>query len=293
MVVELQPELVADARNQLGEGPVWDARTDTLFWLDVLAGVVHRYAPADGSRTTEISVGQEVGALVPRRSGGHVLAVREGFAALDEQGTVSMMVEVEAADPANRMNDGKCDRAGRFWASTMAFDASPGRGSLYRLAPDGDVSQVLTGLTIGNGLAWSADDRTLFFIDTMSGGVDAFDFDLAAGTLDNRRRAVEIPEAEGLPDGMCIDAEGALWVALYGGGAVRRYSPDGELLAVVPLPVPNPTCCTFGGPELRELYITTAWAGMSDVERAESPQAGGLFRVRTQVAGVLPYEFVG
>jgi sugar lactone lactonase YvrE len=292
MVVELQPELVVDARNQLGEGPVWDARTDTLFWLDVLAGVVHRYDPADGS-TTETSVGQEVGALVPRSSGGHALAVRDGFATLDEHGTVSMLSEVEAGDPANRMNDGKCDRAGRFWASTMAFDASPDRGSLYRLSPDGDVDQVLTGLTIGNGLAWTADDRTFFFIDTMTRGVDAFDLDLATGTIDNKRQVVRIPEEDGLPDGMCIDAEGALWVALYSGGAVRRYSPDGELLAVVRLPVPNPTCCTFGGPDLRELYITTAWAGMSDAERAESPQAGGLFRVRTEVAGVLPYEFAG
>lgn len=271
---------------------MWDSRSCWLLWVDILAGNIHRYDTNDED-TSVVSVGQEVGALVPRAAGGYALAVRDGFAALDDDGVVNLIAEVEAEEPANRMNDGKCDRAGRLWASTMAFDASPERGTLYRLAADGTVVKMLTGLTIGNGLAWSADDRAFFFIDTMTHGIDAFDFDLDGGTIGNRRQVVKIAESDGLPDGMCIDAEGALWVALYGGGAVHRYSPAGELLAVVRLPVPNPTCPTFGGADLQDLYITTAWAGMDEQARDQAPQSGGLFRVQTQIQGVEPFAFAG
>lgn len=291
-MIELKAEVVVHASNQLGEGPVWDQDTESVLWVDILAAQVHRHHVAGGT-TTVLPVGQEVGALVPRTAGGLALAVRDGFATMDEDGTVEPIAAVEDTDPDTRMNDGKCDRAGRFWASTMAFDASPERGTLYRLSPDGTVDAVLTGLTIGNGLAWSADDRTFYFIDSMSGGVDAFDFDLQTGSLDNRRQVVQVAESAGVPDGMCIDAEGALWVALYGGGAVHRYTTTGELTAIVQLPVPNVTCCTFGGTDLRDLYITTAWNGMSEEARADAPGAGALFRVRTNVPGVLPYPFAG
>lgn len=291
-MLELRPDLVVDARNQLGEGPVWDHLTESILWVDILAGEVHRYDPTGGV-TAVTPIGQEVGALVPRNAGGLVLAVRDGFAALDDEGTVTPLAAVEATDPSTRMNDGKCDRHGRFWASTMAFDASPERGSLYRLDANGTVEQMLTGLTIGNGLAWSADDRTFYFIDSMTGGVDAFDFDLATGRLNNRRQVVKVAACVGIADGMCIDGEGSLWVALYGGGAVHRYAADGELTAVVSLPVPNVTCCTFGGADLRDLYITTAWNGMSEQDRTDLPEAGGLYRAHTDVPGVLPYPFAG
>ena len=217
---------------ELGEGPVWDDRQGVLIWVDIWAGEVHSYEPASG-RDTAIGVGQPVGAAVPRRSGGLVLAVRDGFAFLDPDGRLTSVAEVEAANPGNRMNDGKCDRHGRFWAGTMAGDARPGAGALYRLDPDLSVTKVLDGVTVSNGLAWSLDDRTMYYIDTPTQRVDAFDYDLASGTIENRRPLIEIPEEAGSPDGMTIDAEGFLWVALFGGRAVRRYSPDGRLERVV------------------------------------------------------------
>lgn len=291
MSPELVPELVVDAQADLGEGPVW--HEGALYWVNIVAGEVHRHDPRTGENATR-NVGQPVGALVPRRSGGLVLAVRDGFAALASMdGALDLLVEVEADDTGNRMNDGKCDRAGRFWASTMAFAATAGAGSLYRLDADLSVRRVLDGLTIGNGLAWSGDDRRFYFIDSMSGGVDVMDFDPDTGTVANRQQLVKIPDSDGIPDGMTIDDEGCLWVALWGGGAVRRYTPDGQLDRVVELPAPNVTACTFGGDDLGDLYITTARQTMTDDDLAAQPRAGGVFRVRPGVTGAPAFHFAG
>jgi sugar lactone lactonase YvrE len=190
------------------------------------------------------------------------------------------------------MNDGKCDRAGRFYASTMSFTATEGAGELVRMDPDLSVHVQDQGLTIGNGLAWTADDRQLYFIDTMTSGVDVFDVDVETGELSNKRRAFEVPAEVGLPDGMCIDDEGALWVALWQGGAVRRYSPNGELLAIVHLPVTNVTCPAFVGSGMDELWITTAAPKHSGSE-ADEPLGGALFRVKPGVTGPPPAPFRG
>jgi sugar lactone lactonase YvrE len=285
-------ELAVEARAELGEGPVWDARTEVLWWVDIPGRVVHRYDPATGADEV-FDAGTEVGTLVPRRSGGLLCAVRDGFAVREEDGALRHVAHLHGDDPTMRMNDGKCDRLGRLWASSMAFDCSPLRGCLYRLDPDYTLTPMLAPLTIGNGMAWSADDRTMYFIDSGTGGVDAIEFDLDSGELGERRQLVSVPESLGIPDGMCIDAEGFLWVALYGGSAVLRYSPDGELAGKVEVPASNVTCATFGGPQLDLLFITTARAGLSEGELAGQPQAGALFVLEPGIKGVAPFEFAG
>jgi sugar lactone lactonase YvrE len=284
-------ELVLDAGADVGEGPVWDAATGGLIWVDITSSVVHVWYP-DG-RWRSWQVPEHVGAAVPRAAGGMMLAVRSGFASLADDGSVRVVAMVEADDAGTRMNDGKCDPQGRFWAGTMAYAETPGAGSLYRLDPDGAVHQVLTGLTISNGLGWSPDGTVMYYIDTASGGVDTFRFDAAAGAITGRRRLITVDPADGSPDGMTVDDEGCLWVALWGGGAVRRYRPDGTLDAVVPLPASQVTSCAFGGQDGGDLYITTAACGLSPRQRDAQSHAGGLFRCRPGVTGPPTTPFAG
>ncbi len=294
MVKTLQAELVLDAQADVGEGPTWDDRSGVLWWIDVIPGDVHRYDPATGEDTV-FNLGQAIGTLAPRSSGGLLVALRDGFAAVDEDGgNLTWIAEVEKDQTNLRMNDGKCDRAGRMYAATMDFDCADGAGSLYRLDPDHTVTNLTGGLTIGNGLAWSADDTLLYYIDSLAGGIDVFDYEAATGELSGRRPFVKIPLSDGLPDGMCIDAEDHLWVAMWDGGVVRRYNPAGELDTVVEVPgVAKASCPAFGGPDLTDLYITTARRGLEPDELAAQPTAGGLFKVRPGVAGVPTNSFAG
>jgi sugar lactone lactonase YvrE len=296
-VLTLEAELVVDCHDVVGEGPLWDERASVLWWTDLLGRRVHQLDPAKGQHTIH-EVEQEVGALVPRASGGFMAAVRDGFASWDPAAGLTMLAPVEADRPDLRMNDGKCDRRGRFWAASMAFDCSPAAGSLYVLEPDGSTRRVLTGLTIGNGLAWTSDDATMYYIDSTRQCVEAFDFDLDKGILGNARRVIEVAPADDpaswrLPDGMCIDQEGFLWVAIYGAGVVCRYRPDGTLHTTIELPVSQVTCPVFGGEDLRDLYITTAAQEMSADDLDREPHAGALFRVRTDVPGTAPFAFAG
>jgi sugar lactone lactonase YvrE len=286
-------ELALPARAELGEGPTWDARSRTLYWVDILKGRVHGFTPATGACRSH-RVGQPVGALAVREAGGLVLALRDGFAALDlDTGALSWIARVEDDRATQRMNDGRCDAAGRFWAGTMAFDPSPGTGTLYRLDRDGSVTRALGDLTISNGLDWSPDGRSLYFVDSGTQRVDLFDFDPVAGTLANRRAFVQVPDAAGMPDGLVVDADGFVWVALWGGGALHRYATDGALAAVVTLPVSHPTSCTFGGPDLGDLYVTSASVELTQAALARQPLAGGLFRLRPGVAGRPAHLFAG
>jgi len=284
-------ELLLDARADVGEGAAWDAAGGRLIWVDITGSAVHEVYP-DG-RARRWPIPQHVGAAVPRASGGMMLAVRSGFASLADDGSVCVVAPVEADDVGTRMNDGKCDPQGRFWAGTMAYAETPGAGSLYRLDPDGVVHKVLAGVTISNGLGWSPDAAIMYYIDTASGGVDEFRFDAAAGAISGRRRLITVDSADGSPDGMTVDDEGCLWVALWGGGAVRRYRPDGSLDIVVSLPASQVTSCAFGGRDGGDLYITTAACGLSPRQRAEQPHAGGLFRCRPGVTGPPATPFAG
>jgi sugar lactone lactonase YvrE len=234
-----------------------------------------------------------VGALALRAAGGFVLAVRGGFAGFDlATDRKQWIADTEAATPTNRMNDGKVDSKGRFWAGSMAYAEVGREGSLYRLDQDHSVTKVLSRLGISNGLGWSPDDKVMYHIDSLSGGVDAYDFNVQTGNITNGRRLIDVNRAEGTPDGMTVDAQGFVWVALWNGWGVRRYGPDGTLDREIKLPVRQVSCCTFGGPNLRDLYITTAARGLSAEDLDEQPAAGGLFRHQPGVAGLpsTPYE---
>ena len=293
-VPELVPELVLDARAELGEGPVWDASAKELVWVDITGRRIHRYCPEMGEDVV-VETPSDVGAVAQRRDGGLVLALADGFWLLEPAAAVPRRHRpVEARRADTRFNDGKIDPAGRFWAGTMAYDCRPGAGSLYRLHPDGRVETMLREVTISNGMAWSADGGTFYYIDTPTRRIDAFDHDPDTGAIGHRRTVVRLPEdLPGSPDGMTIDAEGALWVALWDGWAVHRYLPDGRLAAVVRMPVARPTSCAFGGADLGDLYITSARQGLSVDELASQPGAGGLFRVRPGVAGRPSTPFAG
>jgi len=289
----IEADLALDAHARLGEGPIWDAEGGRLVWVDIHAEAVHLFDPSSGFDQV-LQAGQHVGAAAVRSRGGLILAARDGFVLLDPAtGAIEPFVAVKE-DPSTRFNDGKCDAAGRFWAGTMAYAFTPGAGSFYRLDPDGSVTAMFGDVAVSNGLGWSPDWRTMYYIDTPTRGVDAFDFDLAAGTIANRRRAVEIPrEAGGLPDGMCVDAEGCLWVAIVRSGSVQRYTPDGRLDRTVRLPTSGVTSCCFGGADLGDLYITTSAELVPEDQRTAQPHAGGLFICRPGVGGQPPCTFGG
>jgi sugar lactone lactonase YvrE len=268
-----------------GEGPVWSPRWGGLRWVDMPAGDVLSLTH-DGS-VVRRHVGAVAAALRPRSRGGAVIAVERGFALEDADGTVTALPPVWA-DESVRMNDGGCDPDGRFWCGSMAYDQRPGAAALYRLDPDGSVSRVLDGVTISNGLAWSPDGALAYYADTATHRVDVFDYDPAGG-LTGRRPFVR-PGEDGNPDGLTVDAEGGVWVALYGAGAVHRFSADGVRDAVVELPVPKVTACTLGGPELDQLFITTSREGLAP---GEDPVAGALFHAEVGVRGLPVREFAG
>jgi sugar lactone lactonase YvrE len=287
------PELALDIRAELGEGPLWDDRRQCLLFVDIMRGHVHEFHP-DSGRHRVIEIGLPVGAIALTERGDWVAAAADGFYRVDPKtGTTTLVAEVEADQPENRMNDGYVDARGRFWAGTMGMGGRRERGSLYRLDTDGTVRRMLSRVSISNGIDWSPDGRTMYYIDLALGRVDQFDFEPAKGSIDNRRLFVDIPIDVGYPDGLIVDAEGYVWVALWEGGAVHRYAPDGRLHLVVPVPASQTTKCAFGGPNLDDLYITTAWIGLDAAARAEQPLAGGLFRVKPGVCGRTANRFGG
>lgn len=279
-----QPTRVQAPVCTLGEGPVWDARDQSLYWVDIPESRVHQIA-ADGSLSSW-DTGQPVGTVVPRASGGLAVAVRDGFMALDPvSGTLTTLAEVERDRPENRMNDGACDRAGRFYAGTMADDESPGAGALYRLDPDLSVTRLVTGVGTSNGIGWSPDERLMYYIDSQVNRVDVFDYDPATGEIAGRRPFAAVGGGGVVPDGLTVDADGGVWVAVWGGYAVLRHDPGGQLLETLELPAARVTSCVFGGPDLDRLYITTA-AGPGE-------SAGALFVCEPGVTGQPSHPFRG
>jgi sugar lactone lactonase YvrE len=279
---------VTSEANEHAEGPCWDARTDRLLWIDQYAGLViaGEFDPAGPSLTPvhTYRLGHPVGAVVPSLAfgGGWLTASAAGFAHLAEDGGLTLLAQPERDSAIRmRMNDGKCDDHGRFWAGSMAWDKVDGAGSLYRLDPDLTVTVALRGTTISNGLAWTADGGQLYYIDTPTGRVDRFRVG-PDGALSDRTPVVQVQG--GFPDGMCIDGEGCLWVALWGGSAVHRYSPDGELLAVVDVDAAQVSSCCFGGPDGDTLFITTSQEGYDAQQQAADPQAGKLFCARVDAS---------
>jgi sugar lactone lactonase YvrE len=264
------------------EGPVWGEAWGGLRWVDMLAGDVLSLG-ADGAIGRR-HVGTIAAALRPRAGGGAVIAVERGFLLEAADGTLTALGELWD-DPGVRFNDGGCDPAGRFYCGSMAYDHRPGGGTVYRLDPDGTVEVVMERVTISNGLDWSPDGTLAYYADTATGEVSALEPDLTA-----RRTFARIAQDDGAPDGLVVDADGGVWVALYGGAAVHRYTPSGALDAVVELPVTNATACTFGGAELRTLFITTS---RENVPEGEQPEAGAVFACEPGVAGMPARTFAG
>jgi sugar lactone lactonase YvrE len=277
-----------------GEGPVWDSHGEELLWVDIGAGRLHRGRPQpDGVvHLGTLEIGVALGAVAPAQDGGWILAAGLGFAHAARDGRLTWLAEPEAGRPELRMNDGACDPRGRFWAGSMAYAETPGAGTLYRLDPDGSVRPMVRGATISNGLGWSEDGTTLWYADS-STGVDTFAFDLAAGTATNRRKVIRIDPDDGVPDGLTVDAEDHVWLAIWDGGEVRRYTPAGDLVMRVRLPVSRPTSCCFGGADLATLFITTARLGLTDDQLRGQPNAGHLFAADVGVRGVASPRFAG
>jgi sugar lactone lactonase YvrE len=266
----------------LSEGPRWDARRDELLWVDILGSQLHRARVGrDGllELIASVEVDRHVGAAAPAAGGGYVVAAGPGFLRIDSDGAVRELAQPEAGRTDVRMNDGACDPQGRFWAGTVAYDESPGAGTLYRLELDGTCTTVLTELTISNGIGWSPSGATMYLADSGTRQIDAFDFAAGSGDLSRRRTIVRIDEPGVAPDGLTVDDQGDIWVALWGGGALGRYGPDGSRLATVPLPVDQPTSCAFGGRDRATLFVTTARHGLDEAALIRQPDAGRLFRI--------------
>ena len=276
----MRAEQVTDPVAYHGEGPVWSERWGGLRWVDMLAGDVLSLV-ADGAINRR-HVGNVAAVLRPRRQGGAVIGVERGFALEDADGTLTYLDELWT-DTRVRMNEGGCDPDGRFYCGSMAYDQHPGAGALYRFDPDGSVRVVLENVTISNGLEWSPDGSRAYYNDTPTQRIDVFDYDGESG-LTGRRPFAEIPADAGGPDGLTVDEEGGVWVALWDGGAVHRYTPAGVLEARVELPVRRVTSCAFGGPGLAELFITTSREGLE----GDTGAAGSVFRCTPGQTGRLP-----
>jgi sugar lactone lactonase YvrE len=287
------PVACTTEQTVLGEGARWDARRDELLRVDIAAGRVYRDRVAEDGGLVPVrayAVPGTVGAITPiEGDDGWLLAAGRGFVHLRPDGTQRTIAEVAPA--GTRMNDAACDPQGRFWAGTLADDHRPGGGALYRLDRDGQIEQVLDGLTISNGLGWSPDGRTMYLVDSGPREIRAFAFDGERGTISGVRVLVTIPEAVGAPDGLTVDAEGDLWVAVYGGGCVHRYAPDGVLRQALEVPAEQSTCCAFGGPGLTSLYVTTATENWSDEQRRADPAAGLVYRLSTDAVGRPAFPF--
>ncbi|GAB3327098.1 SMP-30/gluconolactonase/LRE family protein [Larkinella ripae] len=277
-------EVVLDYPCQLGEGPVWDAQQGRILWVDILPGDIHSLDPVSREHRV-FNVGQMVGAVALHPSGKLLAALQHGFYEVSpENQTVTSIFDPEAHLPNNRFNDGKLDPAGRFWAGTMALDDKPGAGALYMLDHDRSVSVKIENVSCSNGLAWSLDERTLYYIDSPTRQVVAYDYDPATGAIRNRRVAVQFRDADGFPDGMTIDRAGMLWIALWDGWSVVRYNPHtGQRLHQISLPAARITSCAFGGRDRDVLFITSAKTGLNQQEQDKQPLAGCLFAVKPPV----------
>lgn len=284
-------EASAGTRARLGEGPTWDSARGLLIWVDILNSRIHTFDPSDGARTV-MATEQHVGAAKPRVGGGLVVNLRDGVGLYGADGAFSWLHR--EAVPGRRGNDAAIAPDGALWAGTMAYAEEPGGGDLKRVTGDGTAVTVLPEVTVSNGTGWSPDGRLMYYNDTPTGRIDVFDVTGADGGchsgVSGRRTFARIEEGGGWPDGLTVDADGCVWVALWDGGAVRRYTPDGRLDRTVRLPVPRPTACAFGGAELRDLYVTTASVG---TDTSASPLAGSLLVVPGAGQGLPQPAFAG
>jgi sugar lactone lactonase YvrE len=270
--------IASTQRSALGEGPVWDAERKSLCWVDILGGKIHILDISENQHRS-IDVGEMIGCIGIRRDGNFIAGLKSGIAFVNRDNSlITQILNPEIHLATNRFNDGKCDPAGRLWVGSMELSEKTGAGNLYMVDEDLQWTKKIEGVTISNGLAWTSDHRTFYYIDTPTRQVAAFDFDVTTGEISNKRIAIEIPASDGFPDGMTIDADDNLWIAHWDGWQVSRWDPrKGEKLLTVRLPAARITSCAFGGDALRDLYITSASTGLTEEQLKEQPDAGMLF----------------
>ena len=291
--MDTTPQCVWNAHAMLGEGPVWSAREQALYWVDILGRRLHRHDFDGTQRSWQFD--EEITSVAEReQAAGLIVTLRHGFAFFDPATeTLERLAQPEAHLPGNRFNDGKCDAAGRYWAGSVEFGCTEPLGALYCLAPDLSVASMDEDYVVTNGPTWSLDGRTMYHNDSGKGHVYAFDFDPALGTLANKRLFLRFGEEDGSPDGMTTDADGGLWIAQWGARKVTRRDAKGQVTHTIPLPCSHVTSCAFGGPDLKTLYITTARTGLTDRQLEDEPLAGGLFAVALDIAGLPANRFRG
>ncbi|MCS6968297.1 MAG: SMP-30/gluconolactonase/LRE family protein [Cytophagales bacterium] len=280
--IEAQPILAAGAL--LGEGAFWHHQRQQLWWIDIEKGLLHLFTPASNSWQT-YSMGKRIGTVVPDKEGNAIVALQDGIFRYNfSQQTFQLLAAPEKDKPQNRFNDGKCDPVGRLWAGTMAIDGSGRNGALYCLEGEGKITKKIDSVGISNGIVWTSDSKQMYYIDTPTGQVCAYDYDAQTGQIRFSKVAVEIPQGAGYPDGMAIDSENMIWVALWEGGGVMRFNPKTgkPLLKVITPGAWRVTSCAFGGEHLNELYITTASIGLTQEQKKQYPNSGHVFKVTLQ-----------
>lgn len=285
---------VAETRSLLGEGPTWSPRDGVLYWVDILTPSVHCYDSARGL-DSEVKLGSMVSVAIPKATGGLLVATPAGLMTLDlASKSLTALCHPESERPGNRYNDGKCDRMGRLWVGTLDMGTAANRGNLFRVDADGSWQKMESGLTVANGLGWSPDNKRMYFTDSVRRIIYVYDFDLRPGLISNRRPFIVLDPSDGTPDGLTVDEEGCLWVAVWDAWRVSRYSPDGRELLRIRMPVPRPTSCCFGGPSLDTLYVTSASVRLGADALAAAPLSGALFAIRIPgVRGLPETTFAG
>ncbi len=286
-----QVECVVKGTDKLGECTLWDERARQLWWVDSRGPALKCFDPST-DRLHERKLPEVIGSFAFRAGGGMLAALKSGLFLLDViSGKLERIAQPEKQISENRFNDGRCDRAGRFWAGTMCDAKREPLGALYRLDTDRSCTRMREGIVVPNSIAWSPDNRTMYFADTHRNTIWAFDYDLSSGTLSNER--VFADASPGRPDGSCVDAEGCLWNAEYGGWRMVRYTPQGKVDLAIELPVQNPTCCCFGGTDFDTLYISSATQRLTQEELDKQPLAGSVFAVRPGVKGLPEARYAG
>ncbi|MCD6596925.1 MAG: SMP-30/gluconolactonase/LRE family protein [Bacteroidales bacterium] len=287
-------ELEFKTNSLLGEGAFWDFKNQKLYWVDIEGKKLHIYNP-DSKMNQILSTPTRIGTVVPIDNKEAIIALEDGVYKIDTYtGNIELLSDVESKQVENRFNDGKCDINGNLWVGSMHLDQSKPVAALYKINKSGKAEKMLDSITISNGIVWTSDNKTMYYIDTPRGNIRAFDFDASNSTISNERIAVYVPESLGYPDGMTIDEENMLWVGLWNGNAVARFNPqNGKLISKIDVPAHNVTSCAFGGTNLDKLYITTASVDMTEDEKKKYPNAGSIFVVTPGVKGVKGNYFGG
>jgi L-arabinonolactonase len=287
----MKPEHVVACQNIVGEGPLWNAREQAIYWVDIDGKKIQRYY-LNTKKYESFEMPIKICLMAFRSKGGMILGAEDGFYFWDPSTKkLDFISHPEKGKAEARFNDGKVDRKGRLWAGTMTYQGAT--SSLYRLNADLEVSQMESGITISNGVGWSPDNKTMYFVDSIRYVIYAYDFDFEKGTISNRRVFVQLTESFGIPDGLTVDSEGCVWVAIYGGWKVMRYDPAGKVVDEIPFPVSKPSSCIFGGKDYDELYVTTISDGLTSEDKMQQPMAGDLFMIKTDVKGFPEPDFAG